>query len=141
VEQVNELAGVTFGLVIPPPWASITVEGPRRFHNVTSRPASTIIGQRVAVYAAAKPDTTTGGQAMELLEAAGLGPAKLRTWTTRKTLGAAIGTALVTGIVTESEDPWFVGPFALVLSERAVLAKPVALHLANHHGGIWRICP
>src|SRR5437016_260739 len=93
-------AGITHAVLILQPWASITVEGPRQLHNMTARPASTIIGQRVAIYAAAKPDVETGAQAMELLASLGQGPTKAAPWSTRKVFGAAIGTALVTGIVS-----------------------------------------
>jgi hypothetical protein len=134
------LEGVELCVVCLQPWASITVEGPRTLHNMTARPASTIIGQRVAIYAAAKPDVDTGAQAMELLASLGLGPTKAAPWSTRKVFGAAIGTALVTGIVSEHESPWFVGPFALVLSERTTLKVPAPVRPKSvQPGGIWRI--
>lgn len=137
---MDELAGITHALVIPQPWASVTVEGPRRFHNTTTRPASTILRARVAIFAAAKPDLATGGQAMELLDAGGVSKGEQAAWKTRKVFGAVIGTALVAGLVTEDEDPWFVGPFALVLAERKPLPHPVALKgKSPPPGWIWRI--
>jgi len=136
---MEELAGITHALVLSQPWASLTVEGPRRFHSIATRPASTILRTRVAIYAAKKPDLATGGQAMELLEAAGVTKAQQAAWTTRKTFGAIIGTALVAGLVTEEEDPWFVGPYALVLAERRPLAAPVVPSgTAMPSGWIWR---
>lgn len=138
VVGLNDLAGIGHAIIAAQPWASITVEGPRHLHNLSARPASTIIGKRVVIYAAAKPDLETGGQAMELL--ASLGPTKAKTWNTRKVLGAAIGVAVVTGIVSEHDSPWFVGPFALVLSERAALKAPVPVRLRGAAPGmIWRI--
>ena len=136
---MDELAGITHALVISQPWASVTVEGPRRFHNLATRPASTILRTRVAIYAANKPDLATGGQAMELLAAGGVTKAEQAAWTTRKVFGAAIGTAVVAGLVTEEEDPWFVGPYALVLAERRPLAAPVVIGgKAMPTGWIWR---
>lgn len=136
---MDALAGITHAVVCSQPWASITVEGPRRFHNLATRPASTILRTRVAIYAAAKPDMETGGQAMELLAASGVTKAQQAAWTTRKTLGAIIGTALVAGLVTEEEDPWFVGPYALVLAERRPLSAPVILDRKSPPPGwIWR---
>jgi hypothetical protein len=134
------LEGVELAITCLQPWATITVEGPRAHHNLTARPPSTIIGKRVAIYAPPKPDTTTGGQAMELLEAAGIGPAVRVSWKTRTARGAIIGTALVVGIVAESDDVWFVGPFALVLGDRRPLETPVKLARdAVKAGGIWRL--
>lgn len=137
---MDELAGITHAIVCAQPWASITVEGPRRFHNIATRPASTILRSRVAIFAAPKPDLMTGGQAMELLEAAGVSRAEQASWKTRKVFGAVIGTAVVAGLVTEDDDPWFVGPFALVLAERKPLSAPVVIAKKSPPPGwIWRI--
>lgn len=134
------LEGVELAITALQPWATITAEGPRAHHNLTARPPSTVIGKRVAIYAPPKPDTTTGGQAMELLEAAGIGPAVRAGWKTRTARGAIIGTALVVGIVAESDDAWFVGPFALVLGDRRPLETPVKLERdAAKTSGIWRL--
>ncbi len=134
------LDGVALAITVAQPWASITVEGPRSHHNLSARPPSTILGKRVAVYAPPKPDTTTGGQAMALLEAAGIGPAVRGSWKTRAVRGAIIGTALVVGIVSESDDAWFVGPYALELGDRRPLEVPVKLDPdAVRAGGIWRL--
>jgi hypothetical protein len=137
---MDELAGITLGIVCAQPWGSITAEGPRDVHNLVARPASTILGQRVAIYASAKPDLETAAQAMELLASLGMGPTKSAPWSTRKVFGAVIGTAMVTGIVSEHESPWFVGPFALVLTKRAPLKAPVSvIPKSVQAGGIWRI--
>ena len=138
--MANDLDGVTHAIVCPQPWASITVEGPRTFHNLDHRPPSTFLGMKVAVLAAAKPDTATAGQAIELLDAEGFDRAKRATWTTRKTFGAIIGTAVVVGIVSENLDPWFIGPYAFQLERRMPLATPVApAEPCTRKGGIWRL--
>lgn len=134
------LEGVELAISVLQPWATITVEGPRAHHNLVTRPPSTMIGKRVAIYAAPKPDTVTGGQAMELLDADGVGSAVRASWRTRTARGAIIGTALVVGIVAASDDPWFVGPFALVLGDRRPLETPIKVGRdAAKTGGIWRL--
>lgn len=137
---MDALAGITWILSCPQPWACVTVEGPRRVHNLTSRPPSALLGQLVGIYAAGL-DTATAGQALALLDAAGIGHAQRANWSTPKVTGGVIGTARVTGIVTEDADPWFVGPFALALDDRRRLPTPISLPPKPHAGpwAIWRL--
>lgn len=136
---MDELAGVTFGIVQRQPWACITVEGPRALVNMASRPASTILRERIAIYAAPEPDIEASAQAMELLKAEGVTSHERAGWRTRGTFGALIGTALVVGVVSEHDSLWFVGPFALVLAERHPIKPVPATPHAVHAGGIWRL--
>ncbi len=131
------IPGVEYALTERQPWATLTVEGPRRYVNLTRMPWVALIGQRVAIHAAAKPDLDGAPQAMELLDACGVSEAKRARWKTRTVRGAIIGTAVFAGVVIESEDPWFVGPFGIWLTSPAVLAEPVVAE--GKSGGFWRI--
>jgi len=42
----------------------------------------------------------------------------------------------LSGVVTESADPWFVGPFGWVLSDVVVLPAPVPCRGAQ---GLWEV--
>lgn len=124
---MDELAGIDFAVTIHQPWATITVEGPRRYHNVPRRPSSMFLGKRVAIYAHPRPDTQAADQATELLQASGISAAVAKAWRTRTVRGAVIGTALVAGLLLESDDPWFVGPFGLLLSQPEALDHPIEM--------------
>jgi hypothetical protein len=41
------------------------------------------------------------------------------------TTGAIIGEATITGVVTESDSPWFEGPTAITLSDPVAYADPI----------------
>lgn len=133
---VEGLAGITHVLAIQQPWATLTVEGPRRYHNMASRPPTVPLGQRVAVYAAAKPDVDGAGQAIALLAAMGISRAVHSRWATRTVRGAIIGTAVFAGITTAADDPWFVGPFAVWLTDGRALKEPVPM---ADRAGMWRL--
>lgn len=50
--------------------------------------------------------------------------------------GHIIGAVEITGRVTQSTSPWFVGPLGLTLGERFALVKPVP---AKGALGVWRV--
>lgn len=123
-------------LTIRQPFATLLVEGPCRIINRTKAPPRHLLGKRVAIYAAGIPDTETAARAMQLLEAAGVPQASRLMWTTRAVRGAVIGSAVLAGVVTESADPWFVGPFGLWFTGAERLETPVVL---KGRDGFWRI--
>jgi len=127
---------VTYALTVRQPWASLLVEGPCRLINRAAPPPKRHLGKRVAIYAAGIPDTETCARAMQLLETAGVPQASRMMWKTRAVRRAVIGTAVLVGGVTESEDPWFTGPFGLVFAEPRSLAEPLAM---DGRDGFWRI--
>ena len=135
---MDSLSGVDLAITIPQPLATITVEGPRRFHNVTARPSVAHLGKRIAIYATPEPDMERAYQAMELLEASGISPSARGRWTTRKVMGAIIGTAIYAGIVMRSDDPWFVGPFALWLTDAVAIPTPLPMEAPSRRL-FWRI--
>ena len=138
MNRVEDMPGVESAVTIDQPWASITLEGPRRFHNVESRPPEDLVGQRVAIYAAVKPDLEAADQAIHLLDCLGVTKVERLAWKTRMVMGAIIGTARVVRIVSESPNPWFVGPFALELVDTVVLPTPRPIR-ARSRAPIWKI--
>jgi len=81
----------------------------------------------MAIYAHPKPDTQAADQATELLQASGISSAVAKGWRTRTVRAALIGTALVRGVVIESDDPWFVGTFGLLLVQPETLDQPIEM--------------
>ena len=113
---MGDLDGVAFAVSIPQPWASITVEGHRRYHSLTFRPPTIPLGKQIAIYSAVKADLEAADQAIHLLDSIGVTKAERLAWGTRTVRGAIIGVATFAGVVAQSDDPWFVGPYALWLT-------------------------
>jgi hypothetical protein len=118
-------------LTIWQPWASAIVAGPKWLENRTWKPPAWIAGKRIAIHAGKVLDR----EASEDLRLGNiLSPGML--WPHDPAAlprGAIIGTARVTGYVTDSTDPWFVGPVGWVLAD-VEPCEPVPCRGAQ---GIW----
>lgn len=117
------------------PWAHAVAHFGKRIENRPWKPWPSIVGQVVAIHAAAKVDP--------------IGEAAVEGWVRRHTglllppaaslpRGAIVATARVTGVLTESESPWFVGPFGWTLDEVVALPAPVPCRGAQ---GLWTVPP
>ena len=76
---------------------------------------------RVLIHAGKRRDGDTSRFPVQRAYIASLGieiPANLPT-------GAIVGEATITGVVTESDSPWFEGPTAITLSDPVAYADPV----------------
>lgn len=115
------------------PWAHAVAHLGKRIENRPWKPWPAVIGTRVAIHAAAKVDA--------------VGEAAVEGWVRRHTglalppaaslpRGAIVATARVTGVVTESRSPWFMGPFGWTLDEVIALPTPVACRGAQ---GLWTV--
>lgn len=79
--------------------------------------------QRVAVHAGQTPDSD---DAMYWLMNKGFAPATvLMLWSNMVPRGVLIGEVDIVGCVTESDSPWFVGPYGFVLANPAVYETPI----------------
>lgn len=128
--------GVDTAFCCPQPWATLVVEGPVRLVNLRKPPAVGLIGKRIAIYAGEVPDLDTAAHAMEYLDALGISDGTRAAWRTRAVHGALIGTAVLAGVLTESTDRWFRGPFAVWLTKGQPLADPIP---AAGRAGFWRL--
>lgn len=107
-----------FALSIRQPWAWAILYGTKRHENrseyaiVTGR-MDKMVGKRIAIHAAKGMTRDEYNAAAAFIRERGLIPPpafKLQR-------GGIVGSALVTNIVHASDDPWFVGPWALVLDD------------------------
>jgi hypothetical protein len=133
---MSDLAGITHALTVRQPHATLLIEGPCRIINRAAPPAKRHLGKRIAIYAAGIPDVETCARAMWLLEAEGVAQPSRMMWRTRSVRGAIIGTAVLERCVTESDSPWFAGPFGLVLAEPRGLEEPLVM---DGRDGFWRL--
>lgn len=118
-------------LTLYQPWAHAVAHLGKRIENRPWRPWASIVGTRIAIHAAAKVDPVA--------------EAAVEGWVRRHMglvvppaaslpRGAIVATARVTGVVTESASPWFVGPFGWTLDEVVALPAPVPCRGAQ---GLW----
>lgn len=111
------------------PWASAIV-GPKPLENRRWPPWEKVIGKYIALHASL---TIDDDDAFAFCRCRGWDPPP-RDQLVR---GAIIGVVRVDGYVTESDDPWFVGPFGWRLSDRRAI-EPVP---CRGRQGLWVVPP
>lgn len=96
-------------LTITQPWASLLARGEKRVENRTWAPPEELIGDLVALHASREFDQFDGylirrryGVSIEQADCP---------------LGAVVAVARLTDVLTESPDPWFLGPYGWVFTE------------------------
>lgn len=116
-------------LTITQPWASLLARGEKRVENRTWAPPEELIGDLVALHASREFDQLDGylirrryGVAIEQADCP---------------LGAVVAVARLTDVVTESQDPWFLGPYGWVFTEVARI-DPVPCRGARR---LWTLPP
>jgi hypothetical protein len=112
----------------PWPWA-ITCLG-KRIENRTWFPPESLIGQRIAIHAGKAFDDDGADWITDTFNA--YVPPEPEHPT------GIIATALLAGVVTESNSPWFVGPNGWLLQEVEVLPEPIP---ARGEQGLWDWTP
>lgn len=129
------MADALRALTLWQPWAFAVASLGKRIENRPWRPWPSIVGKVIAVHAAAKVDP--------------VGEAAVEGWVRRHTglvvppaaslpRGAIVATARVTGVVTESTSPWFMGPYGWTLDDVIALPSPVPCRGAQ---GLWPVPP
>lgn len=118
-------------LTLYQPWATLIIHGPKRIENRRWTPPKDLIGKRIAIHAG---KTIDGGAVIRhedtLLKATG-GVFEIPT-------GVVLGTAIVYGYVTRSDDEWFSGPIGWQLAEVRALPEPIPCRGAQ---GLWDLPP
>jgi hypothetical protein len=118
---------ITRALSLRPEWAHCIAHGSKRLENRTWKPPAVIVGQRIAIHASGRLDAR---QLAEICRRFGYAWRKADV-----VCSAIVATAIVSGHVIESADPWFVGPLAWVLTDVVTLAEPIACKGAL---SVWR---
>lgn len=137
-DSVIGLEGVEYALTLICPWAVLVTEGPKDIENRAWTPPPWIVGKRIGIHAGKKYDEDGHDAAVEILSRLRRGgmsvePSK---WRFRDIRGAIIGTAVVTGYVTQSTSPWFCGPCGWTLADRKPLRAPLFCRGLQK---LWRI--
>jgi len=97
------------------PYAHLVASGVKDIEN-RSWNAEKLIGQRIVIHAGKKKSSAHFARA-EAIAGAPL--------SRELDYGAAIGTAVVSGIVTSHDSPWFIGPFGMVIRDAEIWPEPV----------------
>lgn len=122
------------GLTPWQPWAYAVCRLGKRIENRPWAPWPAIIGQVIAIHAAAKVDPAEERRVADALAGRGLAlppPESLPR-------GAIVATARVVGCVRASADPWFFGPFGWQLADVVALPGPIACRGMQ---GLWPVPP
>lgn len=122
-------------LTIYQPWAHAVAHLGKRIENRPWKPWASIVGRVIAIHAAAKVDPAGESDAAGFILHRTTGVLPLRLELPR---AAIVATARVTGVVTASTSPWFVGPYGWTLDEVIALPTPVACRGAQ---GLWIVPP
>jgi hypothetical protein len=113
------------------PWDQAFLYGGKRLENRPYRYPSFLHGKRIALHAGLKWDR---GSAMVIEQRAGIDllsqPDDLRR------AGCVFAVARIAGMVTDSLDPWFMGPYAWVLEDFTELPVPIPCRGFQR---VWRL--
>lgn len=128
-------------LTVLDPWASAIVHGPKNLENRGWRPPAPVLGRLIWIHASVHYDEAREELAFEhwpegraFMEGRVLrGRARPRV-----TISGLVGVARVVGCIDASSSPWFLGPLAWELVDRAALVTPLPVR-----GGqkLWTVPP
>lgn len=104
-------------LTLKQPWADGIMYHGKDIENRAYPPPADLIGQRIAIHAG-KTDDELGASFIEDLGYTLRDP---QHWTR----GAIVATAVVTGVVRQSNSPWFMGPYGWQLADVRPLNSPL----------------
>jgi hypothetical protein len=124
-EEERELRGLTLWR----PWPDAIIRGGKRIENRSWKPPMAIIGGILAIHAGGRYDK----EGAEWMKERGLYRPRPDKECPK---GVIVGTAIVTGFVTQSTDPWFMGPFGWTLEDVQEFDRPV---VAKGAMGLWRL--
>jgi hypothetical protein len=110
LEQNTKTKSQILGLTVHQPWADLISDGYKHIENRSWRPPDHLIGHFIAIHAGKVYDPLA---AIIVRQRFGI-PVKCDP---EIQLGAIVAVARLEAIVTDSEDPWFYGPYGWVLRD------------------------
>lgn len=116
------------GFTLWRPWPDAILVGGKRIENRSKKPPMAFLGGVIALHAGKKYDK----DGAEWMKERGL-------YQPRPAMECPlgiVGTAVVTGYITKSTDPWFMGPFGWVLEDVLEFEEYVP---ATGAMGLWRL--
>lgn len=112
------------------PWPWAILHGGKRIENRSWAPPASIVGQVIALHAGKRWDDD-GALTIALRSRC------MPDDEADHPLGI-VGVARVSGFVTQSDDPWFVGPCGWTLDSVVALPQPIPVQGAQ---GLWWLSP
>lgn len=142
-----------YAITLRHPWSFAIARLGKDIENRTWKPPRHLIGQTIAIHGGAVPKGLAGlesdhdgrfiAQNIVTLEYYRALPKTMRDWLYQHgrslsswTVPGIVATALLAEVVTESDSPWFSGPFGFVLTDVMPLENPIP-----HRGalGFWEV--
>lgn len=111
-------------LTLRQPWAWAVAHAGKRIENRTWRPPASLVGSWFLIHAGKALDSAA---VASLAERGIVVPSDVER-------GAFVAVARCGGWVTQSSDPWFLGPFGWVLTEVIPLPEPIP---CRGRQGVW----
>jgi len=125
-------------LTLHQPWAWAIARLGKDIENRIWRPPPWLIGQRVAIHAGKRWDPGWSPDIVDMAIHAAMDHAYM-SGDRLYHLGAGIVAVVrVVGVVTNSESPWFVGPFGWVLEDIMPVDPPIP---CQGRQGLWKVVP
>lgn len=112
------------------PWATCVALHGKNLENRTWNPPAALIGKRIAIHAGKKFDVGIFWR----LRSSGMIPPN--SCERDFPLGCVVATAKITGVISSSDSPWFLGPLAWTLTDVRAFSKPIQ---AVGKMGIWEL--
>lgn len=125
----TENAEKILGLTIHQPWAGLISTGVKNIENRTWKPGYDVIGSYIAIHAS---------QSYQYFDSFIIERRYgIKTTPQESPTGAIVAVARLTEILTDSDDPWFYGPYGLVLTD-VVPIQPIPCAGARR---LWQLTP
>ncbi|MBI1234928.1 MAG: ASCH domain-containing protein [Alphaproteobacteria bacterium] len=118
-------------LSIIQPWAWLIVHGHKGIENRSWGPPSWMLDKRIIIHASAKKSRDEFAAATQIAEPLGIQLPEIDSLS----YGAAIGSAILDGVIESSTNPWFFGPFGWRFNSPIVFTKPIPMRGAL---GLWK---
>lgn len=133
------------------PWAYAITHLGKRVENRTWRPPPALQGQRIAIHAGKAPPVRANGtfdaghehwcevqESLAWMTHKGLALMPVTARELVEAASAVVAVATLAEVVTQSQSPWFVGPFGWVLADVRALPAPIPCRGAQ---GLWDLPP
>jgi hypothetical protein len=117
-------------ITIYQPWATCIARFGKNIENRTWNPPASLMGKRIAIHAGKKFDLNVFWR----LRAAGLIPPNMTERDFPR--GCVVATAKISGVVSDSDSPWFLGPLAWTLTDIREISPAIP---AVGKMGIWEL--
>lgn len=127
-KNIKSIKKSIFGLTLHQPWAQMIIEGHKNIENRSWKPPEELIGSFIAIHAGKTYDPIAS---IIIRQRFGIHIDDID----KLEMGAIVAVARLDGVLTDSDDPWFYGPYGWMLGD----VTPIAPVLCPGAQRLWRL--